>query len=59
MFAHEYTGKRFDVGNKFGWIQTNIAYGLQHPETKTQLREYIKTLGAQLAKEDEQTPKSK
>ena len=59
VFAHEYTGKRFDVGNKFGWIQTNIAYGLQHPETKTQLREYIKTLGAQLAKEDEQTPKSK
>ncbi|KRO03526.1 UDP-glucose pyrophosphorylase [Levilactobacillus paucivorans] len=59
VFAHEYTGKRYDVGNKFGWIQTNIEYGLKHPETKDPLRQYIKDLGQKLAKEDEKPSKSK
>ncbi len=52
VFAHEYTGKRYDVGNKFGWIETNIEYGLNHPETKTELRQYIKELGTKFAAED-------
>ncbi|KRM10487.1 UTP-glucose-1-phosphate uridylyltransferase [Paucilactobacillus suebicus DSM 5007 = KCTC 3549] len=52
VFAHEFKGKRYDVGNKFGWIQTNIEYGLTHPQVKDELREYIKTLGAKLEKED-------
>lgn len=34
VFAHEYKGDRYDVGNKFGWIETNIEYGLNHPEVK-------------------------
>ncbi|MFR0610679.1 UTP--glucose-1-phosphate uridylyltransferase GalU [Limosilactobacillus mucosae] len=52
VFAHEYKGDRYDVGNKFGWIATNIEYGLNHPEVKDELREYIKELGAQLSAED-------
>lgn len=52
VFAHEYKGDRYDVGNKFGWIQTNVEYGLQHPQTKEELRDYIKKLGAKLAAED-------
>ena len=52
VFAHEYKGDRYDVGNKFGWIQTNVEYGLQHPQTKDELRDYIKKLGAKLAAED-------
>ena len=57
VFAHEYKGKRYDVGNKFGWIETNIEYGLNHPETKTELREYIKELGAKFVKEDSKASK--
>ncbi|HJA46508.1 MAG TPA: UTP--glucose-1-phosphate uridylyltransferase GalU [Candidatus Limosilactobacillus excrementigallinarum] len=57
VFAHEYTGDRYDVGNKFGWIQTNIEYGLQHPQTKDELREYIKKLGAKLSAEDQKKTK--
>lgn len=53
VFAHEYTGDRYDVGNKFGWIQTNIEYGLKHPQTKDELRDYIKKLGAKLTAEDQ------
>lgn len=52
VFAHEYKGDRYDVGNKFGWIKTNIEYGLNHPEVKDELREYIKELGAKMSAED-------
>lgn len=52
VFAHEFKGKRYDVGNKFGWIQTNIEYALTHPQVKDELRAYIKELGARLTKED-------
>ncbi|MEE6671466.1 UTP--glucose-1-phosphate uridylyltransferase GalU [Limosilactobacillus fermentum] len=56
VFAHEYKGHRYDVGNKFGWIETNIEYGLKHPETKNELREYIKDLGVKFAAEDKKKP---
>ena len=52
VFAHEYKGDRYDVGNKFGWIETNIEYGLNHPEVKNELREYIKKLGVKMSAED-------
>ena len=52
VFAHEYKGDRYDVGNKFGWIEINIEYGLNHPEVKDELREYIKELGAKMSAED-------
>ena len=52
VFAHEYKGDRYDIGNKFGWIETNIEYGLNHPEVKDELREYIKELGAKMSAED-------
>lgn len=48
MTAVEFEGKRYDMGNKFGILQAQIEVGLQHPETKDQLREYIKKLAAEL-----------
>lgn len=58
VFAHEFTGDRYDVGNKFGFVQTTIEYGLTHPEVKNSLRPYIEKLGKQLEAED-QAAKSK
>lgn len=52
VFAREFKGDRYDVGNKFGWIQTNIEYGLRHPEVKDALRSYIKDLSHRLNEED-------
>ena len=57
VFAHEFKGQRYDVGNKFGWIKTNIQYGLQHPQVKDDLRQYIETLGEQLKAEDKSKAK--
>ncbi|OAU90493.1 UTP--glucose-1-phosphate uridylyltransferase, partial [Lacticaseibacillus rhamnosus] len=34
VFAHEFKGDRYDVGNKFGYVKTNVEYGLTHPEVK-------------------------
>lgn len=48
MTAVEMKGKRFDMGNKFGVLQANIEVGLIHPETKEQLKDYIKELAKSL-----------
>ncbi|MBA1434783.1 UTP--glucose-1-phosphate uridylyltransferase GalU [Bombilactobacillus bombi] len=49
VFAHVFTGERFDVGNKFGYMKTSIEYGLSHPEIKDDLRQYIIDLGQKLS----------
>ncbi len=48
MTAVEFEGKRYDIGNKFGILQAQIEIGLQHPETKDQLTNYIKQLAQTL-----------
>ena len=48
MTAVEFEGRRYDMGNKFGILQAQIEVGLSHPETKDQLREYLKELAATL-----------
>ena len=52
VFAHVFNGDRHDVGNKEGYLETSIGYGLAHPETKDALREYIIKLGRKLVAED-------
>jgi UTP--glucose-1-phosphate uridylyltransferase len=53
VFAHEFKGERFDVGNKFGFVQTTIEYGLTHPEVKDELRPYILKMAEKLKAEDQ------
>lgn len=48
VFAHVFKGERFDVGNKEGYLETSIQYGLIHPETRDAFRKYIKELGKKL-----------
>src|SRR5699024_1805678 len=48
VFAHEFTSKRYDVGNKMGMLEANIQYGLKHPEIKDDLKEYLKQVVATL-----------
>lgn len=53
VFAHVFNGERHDVGNKEGYLETSIDYGLVHPETKDDLRKFIIDLGKKLEKEDQ------
>ena len=48
MTAVEFEGTRYDMGNKFGILQAQIEVGLEHPETKDQLKAYIKNLAEKL-----------
>ncbi len=49
VFAREFKGKRYDIGDKFGFLKTSIEYGLIHPEVKDELEAFIITLGQELA----------
>ncbi|WDC91598.1 UTP--glucose-1-phosphate uridylyltransferase GalU [Latilactobacillus curvatus] len=51
VFAHEFKGRRYDVGNKFGYLETSIEYGLKHPEVKDDLKKYIIDLAEELKKD--------
>lgn len=44
VIAVDYEGKRYDMGNKFGILQANIEVGLNHPDTRDELKAYLKEL---------------
>ena len=48
MVGVEFSGERHDMGNKFGFIKANIDMGLVHPETKDELKDYIKKLAEEI-----------
>lgn len=39
VYAYEFEGRRFDVGEKYGFIETTIEFALKRPELKDQLLE--------------------
>ena len=44
VFAYDFEGTRYDVGEKFGFIKTTIEMALQNEELKLDLMKYIKEL---------------
>lgn len=48
VFAKRFDGKRYDTGDKFGFIQMSLDYGLEHPEIKDELKDYILELANKL-----------
>lgn len=48
VFAYDFEGKRYDVGDKFGYIEANIEYGLRNSDTAEKLKTYIKQLADKL-----------
>lgn len=48
MIGVDFSGVRYDMGNKFGILKANIEVGLAHPEVKDQLKDYIKELAGTL-----------
>jgi len=43
IYAYSFSGTRYDCGNKLGYLQATVAYGLQHPETGDAFRDYLQT----------------
>ena len=48
MIGVDFSGTRYDMGNKFGILKANIEVGLNHPEIREELREYLKALAKTL-----------
>jgi UTP--glucose-1-phosphate uridylyltransferase len=49
MYGMRFTGKRYDIGDKMGFIKTNVEFGLKDPEIgetlKNWLKNFVETLG--------------
>ena len=41
VFAYDFEGKRYDVGEKLGFVKTTIEFALQNDEIKDELYEYL------------------
>lgn len=41
VFAKRIDGKRYNVGNRIGYMELSLQYGLKHPETEDGLRAYL------------------
>lgn len=48
MIAVEFTGTRYDMGNKLGIMKAACEVALNHPEIGTEFRQYLKELSATL-----------
>ena len=44
ILAWEFYGKRYDCGNKLGYLQATVEYALKHPELKDDFCEYLQSL---------------
>ncbi|KMY51897.1 UTP--glucose-1-phosphate uridylyltransferase GalU [Peribacillus loiseleuriae] len=41
VYAYDFEGVRYDVGEKMGFIKTTIEFALQHPELKNEVLDYL------------------
>jgi UTP--glucose-1-phosphate uridylyltransferase len=44
IYALEFLGKRYDCGNKLGYLQAIVTYGLKHPELGQEFNQYLQSL---------------
>ncbi len=44
MYAFNFQGKRYDVGNKLGYLEATMEFTLRNPELREDFKEYIQNL---------------
>lgn len=44
MYAYNFEGIRYDVGDKLGFLQATVEYALRKPELKNEFVQYLKTV---------------
>ena len=44
MYAYNFEGKRYDVGDKLGFLEATVEYALRKPEIKDDFIQYLKGL---------------
>ena len=48
MYGMKFNGKRYDIGDKMGFLKTNIEFGLKDPEIGKELRSWLKKFAGEL-----------
>ncbi|MFT3905188.1 MAG: UTP--glucose-1-phosphate uridylyltransferase GalU [Steroidobacteraceae bacterium] len=48
VYAHRFSGKRFDCGSKIGYLQATVEHALAHPQLGAPFREYLIELASHL-----------
>ena len=44
VYAYNFTGKRYDTGNKLGYLKATVEFALHRPDLGPQFRQYLKNL---------------
>ena len=53
MYALEFEGKRYDIGNKVNFIKTNLLFGLERDDMREELREWLIALAEEMKKPEQ------
>ena len=48
IYGYLFEGKRYDAGDKLGFLEATVQFALKNPQLKTQFREYLLSLGPEL-----------
>jgi UTP--glucose-1-phosphate uridylyltransferase len=44
MFGCAFTGERYDIGDKFGFVRATVAYALKRPDLRDKVQSYLKSI---------------
>ena len=44
IYAYEFDGKRYDLGDKLGLLKASIEFGLRDETSENEIKEYLKNL---------------
>jgi len=42
MYAYQFEGRRFDAGDKFGYLEANLYYAMKRPDLKERIKKLLK-----------------
>jgi UTP--glucose-1-phosphate uridylyltransferase len=45
--AYQFEGKRYDCGNKFGYLQATVDFALQHPEVRDEFTNFLRSVATE------------
>lgn len=44
MYAYDFIGRRYDVGNKMGFLQATVEFALKRPELREEFKAYLESI---------------
>ncbi|HEV7985991.1 MAG TPA: sugar phosphate nucleotidyltransferase, partial [Steroidobacteraceae bacterium] len=48
VYAYRFNGRRFDCGNKLGYLQATVEYALAHDAVGPEFRKYLRAVASRL-----------